>query len=544
MKKAKVLALLLAVLMITGLLAACNNDTPASTTTPASSGSTPPSDGGSAASGGDVEEWAELSGTVTVSIMIGGGLQEGLTAVADAYMEINPGVKVVIDLKPGDGYGDWLSAILATTDPITDIVNTGALVSPRGSYIDHTGYYVEINPYTGMPWMDGFTNGDRFNLDGISDQVGVATESFQVLWYYNIDMLEAHGLSAPQTWDELIHACEVLYEDGIQPMGFGGVQSNWVWGQMGWLVIAMSDQVARDWINITRAQPGDWNYDPDIDGIWKYDPMDPWNDAPGIVTDNWTRFYKAFFDGDINVGDDRYKFWMSELHKVFPKYSGGEAFWGTDFWGAFLLFQKEEAAFFNHFTSFIPYMMGVNDDGDPIVPFRVGSMKVPSLTGPYAQGPSRTSEGEGSGVYMGAINKSKEQNDLVMDFIMYFTSPQGYSIFLNAAIPAGYDVSGSPLIKGVELPPNLKEVFEGIELLGDAGGSNGGRMGRGVPSDVQESLRDWYTYTYEYLVGNIDIDEWGRRNQANAETYMPSAMPGMGVGFSDLDNPQNRPTGQ
>ena len=43
--------------------------------------------------------------------------------------------------------------------------------------------------------------------------------------YYNTSILDRYDLAPPQTWDELLHVCDILYGQGIRPFAFG--PANW-----------------------------------------------------------------------------------------------------------------------------------------------------------------------------------------------------------------------------------------------------------------------------------------------------------------------------
>ena len=67
----------------------------------------------------------EKSGKIVVAVYSETGAQEAWDALAAAYMTKNPGVEVVVDLKPQDSYTDWVKALFASVDtevPEADLV--------------------------------------------------------------------------------------------------------------------------------------------------------------------------------------------------------------------------------------------------------------------------------------------------------------------------------------------------------------------------------------------------------------------------------------
>ena len=65
--------------------------------------------------------------TITVSCQTGVGQQESWEAVAKAYEEKHPDVKVDVDLKAVEGYDQWVQTAFSTKDPKADIVNINVI---------------------------------------------------------------------------------------------------------------------------------------------------------------------------------------------------------------------------------------------------------------------------------------------------------------------------------------------------------------------------------------------------------------------------------
>jgi len=505
------------------------------------------------------EEPALMSGTVTISTQSGVGAEEAWTAVANGYMALNPGVNVVVDLKPGDGYPEWLAAMFNSADPVADIVNINlAHQAAAGKDINYYEYINKISPYSGMPWKDQF----NFALQGGKDDArgtwnNLSLESVQVRWFYNQEIFDEVGVQAPRTWDEFVEVCEKLDAAGYQALAVPGTFNSFWAMQMGWLVQFYADQVTRDYVNITRAQPGDYCYDPDVDGVWTYNPMDPHNDDAAYLNQNAVRYAKALKDGEIRGDAEGFKFFMNQIARLFPRYAGGDAFFGTEDYNP-IFYQWKAAIILDGGWRFSNFMIdmeklasgedlttGSGDDEvviEGVKPFTLGSFNNPSMSGPEIQAPARTIE-VAVGFY-GAVKKDKDHDDMVVDFLMYLSSDEGYGKYLTALLENGGGVAGPPLVYGVELPPKYAQLFEGIEFIGNCQKGYGGTLSRGAPGDVQESLRDWYQYTQDFLNGRINVDEWANQHQANIEKYYPVWMSNSKILESDLDNPQNEPSGE
>ena len=131
---------------------------------------------------------------------------------------------------------------------------------------------------------------------------------------------------------------------------------------------------------------------------------------------------------------------------------------------------------------------------------------------------------------------------MVVDFLKFYTSAEGYSIFLEALIENGGVPDGLPLVKGVELEGELAEMFANIEYIGNCQKGFCQALARGI-GDNQEALRAWYGYSMDLLNGKITVDEWAEQHRANQLKYAPEVMESSKISMNDLANRQNEPSG-
>src|SRR5687767_11349936 len=87
---------------------------------------TPPADDGglvdiSAPSTPEAGAAGELSGTITISVQ--GNDSQTYQALADAYTAINPDVTVNVEIKPTEGYAEFLRSQFAAGTPEVSLVN-------------------------------------------------------------------------------------------------------------------------------------------------------------------------------------------------------------------------------------------------------------------------------------------------------------------------------------------------------------------------------------------------------------------------------------
>lgn len=490
---------------------------------------------------------------IRVNLQAGVGVAEGWAAVEEAYEALNPEVDIIIDLKPAEGYEDWIKAQFASENPEGDIVAIN-LAGPAktNKAIEFFEYAYDESPYSGQEWTEQFNFAMQNRNMALGEWDNLSLQSVQVLWFYNKGIFEEVGVEPPTTWDELIAVCEAIEAKGYQALAIPGTFDSFWAMQMGWLFQMYVDQTTRNEIEIVKAQPGDFCYDDEVDPHYTVDITDPWNDDDKNVTKNPLRYWQAFRDGVVRADSPGIKKVTENFGKVFPKYAGGENFYGTQ--DALPLFYQGKAAMFISTGGMLTQFKRDQEQlkagqqvmsGEDVIEnaqiFELGTFNMPSMEGDEFLAPARTIEVAVG--FLGAIKKDKAHDDAVVDFLMYFSSADGYGKYLGAGIANGMTVDGPPLVYGAELPEDIAGLFENLSFIGNCQKGYGQALARGI-GDNQEALRAWYGYTMDYLNGNIDIDTWGTMHQENQMKYFPEMLTASKINMTDLDNPQNAPTGE
>jgi ABC-type glycerol-3-phosphate transport system substrate-binding protein len=498
-------------------------------------------------------EQDDLAGVITICLYTQPGALEAWGEVEKAYEALHPGVDVVLDFKPSEGYPDWLKATLTEEQPAMDLFYGNLAGNDRiGKVVDFLDYAHDVTPYTGKEWVDQIDFAQQ-NISADTGWTEVSIEGVQVLWFYNADIFAEVGVEPPTTWDEFAAVCEKIAAAGYQPLAVSGDFDSF-WGtQMGWLAQIYTDQTTRDEIEIVRAQPDDYCYNEDIDPNFTYDPTDPHNDDSSKVTHNALRFYQAFRDGMIRCDTYGYKAVWENFQKLFPVYAGGENFFGTSMNGEQTLFYQGKAAIFLSGSWFFSEYFNTMDSIDAgqevkvgnetvsgLKKFELGTFVMPSMEGPAFQAPARTIE-VATG-FLDALKKDMDHDALVVDFLQFYTSPQGYGAYLAGAV-ANKASFGLPLVKDVVVPDFMKSTFANIQYIGNCQKGFGQALARGI-GDNQEALRAWYGYSMDYLNGKITIEDWATQHQANQMKYLDAQLAANKINPSDLDTPQNAPSGQ
>ena len=498
---------------------------------------------------------ATVEDTITVSVKNEQGVEAGWKAVAEAYSAKHPGVRVVVDLKPGDEYDEWVKNTFQTEGSSADIVNINLAGDTKtGKSINFNDYIDNDSPYSDGIWKDQFEYGAQNINMATGEFDALSLESVQVLWLYNMDIFNEVGVEVPTTWDELMEVSEKLLAAGYQPFAIPGDFKSFYAGKMGWLAQIYADQTTRSMVELVKAQPGDFCYDPEIDSLFKYDPSDPFNDDANKVTQNAVRAMAAVRDGEFTADTVGMRTVWKNFAEAFPKYAGGEAFWGTDDNGAKALFYQGKAAmrvdggwgivnFMRDMKTLAESGEILDSNGNPIeetIAFELGSFNMPSMEGEGIEAKARTIEVPAG--FLGAISKTQEHDDLVVDFLMFYSSKEGMSTFVNAALANGAVPNGPSLVYGVQYPDEINAAFADLTFIGNCQKDFGSLLARGI-GESAETYRAFYDYSQEYLRGNISLEEWITKHQKNIMDNFENAALEKGVGPSDIDNPKNEPTG-
>ncbi|MFC5403314.1 ABC transporter substrate-binding protein [Cohnella soli] len=495
----------------------------------------------------------ELSGTIRISLANLSNKVWG--AVGEAYMKKHPGVKVIVDNKPAEGYRDWLTAQFAAGTPEVDLVvnNEVADLKAAGKFVDYYPYFEKDNPYTSKKWKESFNlPAMNINLDAISAEdhlYDLSFESIQVVWVYNKEIFAKAGITdPPKTFDELLADMKKVTDAGYAGLALGGGANSFWTGRVGWLEGIYADQYMRDSVNIYRSQSNDYTYFPKIDDAWKYDPTDPYNDSNQKTTSNDLRALKAIKDkeGPYKIaGNPKWKEYIEHL-KALLKFTP-KGFLGLSDDQAYTLFLTGKAAATLAFPDL--YWQLPKDFKDAkktgaaggVKPFEFGFFNMPSIEGPEVMAPARSVQIPIG--YWGLVQKDAAQTDLDIDFMMYLTSPEGYKVYLEA-IQNSTDASlaGPPMLRDVQLPEEMQKVFASVEPIGhfQNGPTAAGVLPRGL-WDYQPSVQDMIVSIQKYLGDKITTEQYLQALQDNVDKNFEPMLKERKKELSDLDHPDVRP---
>lgn len=527
---------------------------------------------------GTAEAATELSGTIVVSVQSTD--VQTYQALADAYMALNPNVEVRIELKPADGYQEFIRAQFAAGTPETSIVNANVVADlvQAKQFVDMSAYLDRTNPYTGLPWRDSMDEVAVQNMTNpVTGEMYVLNlETVQVLWFYNKTAFEAAGIleeaeALAQTdtnqpsWNQFMEWCDKLTEAGYIPVAIAGNYDSFWSGAFGWLARMYLDQFTRHEADLVRAQPGDWNFREGIDDVWEYDPTDPHNDDAIRVTFSGQRQMIALRDHVQAVNGPEF----AALYENFKDFSDRAAPPGwlgsSDAYPLFLTSQAairlDVAALLSNFERdlqslaegrFVSQASVVEGEEATPLPaqdvdvFEIGSFNNPSMEGDLVDAPARTIEVNIG--FLGVPRKDQTQNDLEMDFLMYLTSPEGFGVYLENRLDpnnsASTGINGPPIVRDVALPEELAGKFAQLKLIGNTEKATAGTYrSRGI-SDYQPSVREWVDLAQQYFADDLELQEFLDAYQASVDNLFPEILEHLQLTEEDLESPEKRPASQ
>ncbi|MBS4197002.1 ABC transporter substrate-binding protein [Lederbergia citri] len=503
----------------------------------------------------------KLEGKIRISLS---GVAAGQAAdqsvwgkVADAYMEKNPGVEVIVDNKPTEGYQEWVTAQFATGDvPEVDLVTANVIPASvsDNKLIDFLPYFDQVNPYTNKLWKESFDlDTMQVNMDvyKATDQKyeSLNFESIQIMWIYNKDILKEAGYDQPpETFDDLMKMFEDIKKLGYTPFSIGGNSTSLWSGKAGWAIRIYADQYFRDSIKLVHSQEDDYTWFDKLDGQWEYDPSDPYNDNRSHVTTNDLRVWKAIHEKEAPyrmTDEPRWERFYENMKKLFSYASDGFAGMTDD--EAYKEFLTGKSATMLGDPSFFWQIPKDFKDAEltgsegGVEPFEYGFFNFPTIKDDLVLADARTIHIP-IGFY-GAVAKDAEQNALTVDFLQFWTSPEGYNIYLEAIQNSdSMSLTGPPALKDIQLPSDMEEAFAQFESIGNMEGlpNAANVLARGL-SDYQPSVQDWVSLTQQYFAGKMSTKEYLEQYQKNIEKDFEGALKERNYELSDLEHVERKP---
>ncbi len=490
-------------------------------------------------------ERPRYSGSIVIATVGDPTQTAGLRALAKAYKQFQPDVDIKIEVTGGsvggsDNYPTWLSTQLASGKPRPDIVSGNYCVG-YAHYVNFDYYRRCVNPYTGNRWDQDLD----FDFSVFRTTLGIRsmlpTQAVHIMWFYNVDMFERLGLSPPKTWPEFMDVCAKIQAAGKIPTT---LRFDFRYHQ--WLAEILWDQYSRPHIEHLRAQPGDWCFNPETDGVWKYDPADPFNSA--LPTLNLMRLERAIHKGIIRYDTPEFVEFLERMKEIArytpPDFLVEQAGAGAD---PYSLFVRQDAAIHLDGTWLLPQIDEDMEDlrnhkggSGPLRAFRWATFEPPSLTGPLVKAPARSIESS-AGVYVSIVAKNQPQIDRCVDFVMFWLSAPGHQVFIDGSIAEKeFRPAGKLMVRGVKIPEKYERMNAVYAMIGNA--ENDVNRLFGLAPQGSRLTQDARQMLVQIIQGRIDCEEGAKRFQAFAEASVEETLRKNGMPMSLLDHPEADPS--
>jgi ABC-type glycerol-3-phosphate transport system substrate-binding protein len=487
------------------------------------------------------QEGRQFQGQIVITIQ-GNPHQSAQQALVDAYRAVQPGVEViweVQDREPAE-YTAFLGTQLAAGDIRPDVVSGNYVPTFRG-YVNFDQYRRTVNPYTGNTW-DVDLNWDFSRaINASGERIMLPTRAVHITWFYNEDLFAQAGVMPPTTWANWVEVCAKLREAGITP-----IVGNFDYQIPQWFAEVYFDQYHTHWVETVRAQPGDWNYDPALDDVFQYDPDNP--DLHNTYTYNQQRLYQGIRDGTLRFDTPEVAEIVRNMAAIFPRYATEDFFVIQDPYPVFL---QQQAAIMPSGTW---SLNSLKQDLESLSPERLAQLEIepgsiktftwstfenPPMESELVKSPVRSVESS-SGEYLSIVEKSQEQTELVVDFLLFWTSPPGYQPYLDAlaSAPTGFSPAGPLQIRGAEDPPEIEELFAQIQFMGNAETNYNGLWTSGGEGNTKQDLRGLFQRALE---GELSPDDYATRLQAYFTDNLDAFLESAGLTEADLDDPSRQP---
>ncbi|MFV2061972.1 MAG: ABC transporter substrate-binding protein [Chloroflexota bacterium] len=187
-----------------------------------------------------------LAQDTTLRVAMGSPGEAGIRVwddIAAQFEAANPGVEVEMNYQQDDLYETiGLPNLLAGRNaPDIYFEWTGARMSQR--FAD--GYAADLTEAVTSGPLAGLVDPGVFSVASVDDKVvlmPLTSDVTNVLWY-NVPLLEEHGVTPPTTWEELLAACDTLNAAGVIPIATGNRD---LWAAGNWLSHMASRVVGED----------------------------------------------------------------------------------------------------------------------------------------------------------------------------------------------------------------------------------------------------------------------------------------------------------
>ena len=469
------------------------------------------------------EKLEERQGKIDVAILFGDTLP-GWEAVAAEYERLHRyQVAIKLDkMQVASDYGNTLNYELSGGNTDWDIVqgNLAATGYMQRYCLNMYHYVYYKNYYAGGKYWAQVLQEDAYQSDktGASTQTYLMnTEGLQTAWFVNTVALQAAGakgyrnaygeVGQPYTWDDLMNLCEKMEEAGYNnPLGISLATDSISASQFSWLLRVYGDYYYRNEYNQIMRTEG---YEVDLTSV-----------NPEMDVDYNISYAKLFnlvlgeYISSAYVGatSDKYLDFVSQFGRMAPYLYADKNFeiMREDF-----QYQKGGK---NSPQIILDYLgAGLGFVGSQNDSFQVDFFDYPIMESEYVAEETLLRDVCGVGGGLSIVDHDRDQNALTMDFMKFFMSPYGQSIYYQGLSKANVAPKGLTLVKNdlVGAPTAWREFFatDKISFTGNADHNPFINLFIRGLDGYKESSNALRTLWSTYLTTGMDVEEFGGRFQ-------------------------------
>lgn len=435
----------------------------------------------------DAASIKQRSGTIHV-VLDFDGTQVGWQKVAEEYERLHSGkVDVVINTDySGTMYGEKIISELQNTKTDWDIVqgnlgsyHTNAACMHISSISDQNNEYCGAN----VKWNDVLENIAFESIENHStDTYIINSETMQTCWFVNktaLDEAAALGYrnsdgeaATPNTWDDLMSLCAYMQQAGYNnPLGITLSEGSIRTAQFSWLTRIYGDYYYRQ-------------YYPYVMNSEYWDDYDPEDTAPETVDGYGVKFCKIANlmldknstltdDGFVGVGSDIYKDYLSNFYKM-RDYIIADAS-ATEFAALRDQFRLQSKG--KKSAQIILDYVGYGCLYSTSDAIELDYFDYPVMESDYVDSDTLTRDIGGNGGFLSIVKHvgDKAQNELNIDFMKFFMSPYGQTIYYQGLAEGNVAPAGQTTVKHVVMPQQwsafYNKVGKKVEFNGNVDGN-------------------------------------------------------------------------
>lgn len=429
----------------------------------------------------DLSSMESAEGQIDVVILFD-GTQDGWKAVADEYMRLHEN-SVYVKLNTtytASTYGDKLLAEVKDKNTEWDIVQGNLIGNNLTQYCYNMSSTIrQANAYAGedTSWKDVLSE-EAYLTDksgANTDCFILNTESLNTAWFVNDVALKAAGekgyknvdgkVATPKTWDDLVALCKYMKEAGYaNPLGISVDTESISASQFTWLLRIYGDLYFRSDYNVIMPQEGDENF------THKYE-VDLTSENPESAVDYgyvYSRFFNTILDQSsknyVGATSGKYKDFLSQFEKIKEYLLTDAASTSMEQMRNMFRTQSSGKASPQIMLDYSGEGLAFGEKSDES--FSLDFFDYPRMVSEYVSENTLVRDVGGNGGYLSIVNHGKTQNALNVDFLKFFLSPYGQTIYYKALSEKGVSVKGLTTVKNnlVVVPESWKTFFRSDKI--------------------------------------------------------------------------------